>query len=219
MILIKEQWYDVRDLDDVVKLIRKEFNYDLADKIEELVDELKSDHESDMRDLQDECDSYENECDNKDDRISILEDDIESLQDEIKDEDTVYILGDISWHKVEKTCDILSKLRGIKFLVKGNHDSIDKSMKRYFKDIYDYKEININGQNIVLCHYPIPCFKNHYSGSIHLYGHTHNTWEEDIMRETRKIIEKHTPCNLFNVGCMFWNYEPVSLDEIIRGDK
>ena len=63
MILIKEQWYDVRDLDDVVKLIRKEFNYDLADKIEELVDELKSDHESDMRDLQDEVKELNEEID------------------------------------------------------------------------------------------------------------------------------------------------------------
>ena len=63
MILIKEQWYDVRDLDDVVKLIRKEFNYDLADKIEELVDELKSDHEADMRDLQDEVKELNEEID------------------------------------------------------------------------------------------------------------------------------------------------------------
>ena len=54
MILIKEQWYDVRDLGDVVKLVREEFNYELADRIEGLVDELKSDHESDMIDLQDE---------------------------------------------------------------------------------------------------------------------------------------------------------------------
>lgn len=84
MILINEQWYEVRDLGDIAKLIREEFNYDLADKIEELVGVLKSDYESEMRDLQDECDSYENECDNKDDRISTLEDDIELLQDEIK---------------------------------------------------------------------------------------------------------------------------------------
>ena len=125
---------------------------------------------------------------------------IKRWNNKIKDEDTVYILGDISWHKVEKTCDILSKLRGIKFLVKGNHDSIDKSMKRYFKDIYDYKEININGQNIVLCHYPIPCFKNHYSGWIHLYGHTHNTWEEvmnldkDILIKGNKLYSPNTCC-------------------------
>ena len=63
MILIKEQWYDVRDLADVVKLVREEFNYELADRIEELVDELKSDHESDMRDLQDEVKELNEEID------------------------------------------------------------------------------------------------------------------------------------------------------------
>lgn len=78
MILIKEQWYDIGDLNDVVKLVREEFNYDLADRIEELVDELKLDYESDMRNLQD-------ECDDKDDRIITLEDEIEMLQDDIKE--------------------------------------------------------------------------------------------------------------------------------------
>ena len=63
MILIKEQWYDVRDLANVVKLVREEFNYELADRIEELVDELKSDHESDMRDLQDEVKEVNEEID------------------------------------------------------------------------------------------------------------------------------------------------------------
>ena len=141
---------------------------------------------------------------------------IKRWNNKAKDEDTIYILGDVSWYKAEKTCEILSRLQGNKFLVKGNHDSIDKSMRRYFKDIYDYKEININGQNIVLCHYPIPCFKNHYSGWIHLYGHTHDTWEEDIIQDTKMAIEKHIPCLMFNVGEMCWNYEPVSLDEIMK---
>ena len=63
MILIKEQWYDIRDLGDVVKLVREEFNYELADRIEELIDELKSDHESDMRDLQDEVKELNEEID------------------------------------------------------------------------------------------------------------------------------------------------------------
>ena len=61
--MIKEQWYDVRCLDDVVKLVREEFNYGLADRIEGLVDELKSDHESDMRDLQDEVKELNEEID------------------------------------------------------------------------------------------------------------------------------------------------------------
>ena len=83
MILIKDDWYEIRDLDDVVKLVREEFSYDLADKIEELSMELSLDHNSDMSDLQEKCDMLENECDNMEDRISTLEDEVESLNEEV----------------------------------------------------------------------------------------------------------------------------------------
>ena len=32
MILINEQWREVRDLDDIVTIIKEQFNYDLSDK-------------------------------------------------------------------------------------------------------------------------------------------------------------------------------------------
>ena len=83
MILIKDEWYDIRNLDDVVKLVREEFNYNLADKIEELSMELNLDHISDVSDLQEKCDMLENECDNMEDRISTLEDEVESLNEEV----------------------------------------------------------------------------------------------------------------------------------------
>ena len=83
MILIKDNWYKIRDLDDAIQLIREDYNYDLADRIDELVNELNLDHSSDMSDLQDECDMLENECANKEDRISTLEDEVESLKEEV----------------------------------------------------------------------------------------------------------------------------------------
>lgn len=82
MILIKDDWYDIRDLDDAIKLIRENYNYDLADRINELVSELNLDHNSDMSDLQD---GWEDECANKDDRIDTLEVGIEELNKEIMD--------------------------------------------------------------------------------------------------------------------------------------
>ena len=99
MIMIKEQWYDVRDLDDVIKLVREEFNYDLADKIEELVDSERLDYESEISDLEDEINSINEECDNlkneidlyesaclkKDERLEILEDEKDELIEEIRD--------------------------------------------------------------------------------------------------------------------------------------
>ena len=37
MILINEQWWEVRDLDDIVTIIKEQFNYDLGCKMSELV--------------------------------------------------------------------------------------------------------------------------------------------------------------------------------------
>ena len=85
MILIKGDWHDIRDLDDAIQLIREDYNYDLADRIDELVNELNLDHSSDMSDLQDECDMLENECANNEDRISTLEDEIEALNEKIEE--------------------------------------------------------------------------------------------------------------------------------------
>lgn len=83
MILIKDEWYDIRDLDDAIQLIREYYNYGLANKMDELVNKLNLDHNSDMSYLQEKCDMLENECDNMEDRISTLEDEVESLNEEV----------------------------------------------------------------------------------------------------------------------------------------
>ena len=83
MILIKGDWYDIKDLDDAIQLVREDYNYGLADRIEELVDKLNLEHNSDVSELQEKCDMLENECDNMEDRISTLEDEVESLNKEV----------------------------------------------------------------------------------------------------------------------------------------
>ena len=34
-----------------------------------------------------------------------------------------------------------------------------------------------------------------------------------------KLNEMGFRNEIYNVGCMYWNYEPVTLDEIIQGGK
>lgn len=137
----------------------------------------------------------------------------------VTNEDTVYILGDISWYKTNETIKILDQLNGKKVLIKGNHDRYDQELAKRFIKIADYLEIKDNGRDIVLCHYPIPCFKNHFYGWYHLYGHVHNSFEARMMehceREMTELYVKQ--CNMCNVGCMMpWmNYTPRTLDEII----
>lgn len=135
--------------------------------------------------------------------------------------DDIYILGDVSWHNATKTCELLSQLNGIKHLIRGNHDTKllrNKDFQSFFVEITDYKELAYGtNQIIVLCHYPIPCFNKHYYGSYHLYGHVHNSWEENMIQNLKlQMDELNIPCNMKNVGVMmpYMNYAPRTLEEI-----
>lgn len=59
----------------------------------------------------------------------------------VGDDDVVYILGDFSWYKEEKTAFILGCLKGHKVLIKGNHDHISPKVARHFDRICEYAEI------------------------------------------------------------------------------
>lgn len=80
--------------------------------------------------------------------------------------DTVYILGDFCWKGEEMWFNILSRLHGHKVLIRGNHDpeKLSDRVAKCFDEVADYKEVDDAGRKIVLCHYPIPCFKNHFCG-------------------------------------------------------
>lgn len=139
-------------------------------------------------------------------------------------DDDVFILGDISWHDVTKTIEIVKSLNGIKHLIVGNHDKKllkDREFRSLFVEITDYKELSLpDGKGIVLCHYPIPCFNRHRYGWYHLYGHVHNTPEWDMMERIKYEMRTSSgkPCLMFNVGVMldYMNFAPRTLDEILH---
>lgn len=139
-------------------------------------------------------------------------------------DDTVWILGDFSWHGATKTIEIFNQLNGIKNLCIGNHDHKllrNKNVRDLFCEITDYKEIELENKiGIVLSHYPIPCFNKHYYGWYHLYGHVHNSFEWNMMENNkRQMVELYdVPCNMYNVGAMmpYIDYTPRTLEEIIN---
>ena len=104
-------------------------------------------------------------------------------------------------------------------------------MKNIFEEIYDYKEItdyvDQDAYKLVLSHYPILMWNGQHRGTIHLYGHTHNTYENEFYQEClrRLNIENLTRSEkcydivrAYNVGCMmpYMNYEPRTLKEILN---
>ena len=135
--------------------------------------------------------------------------------------DQVYVLGDMFWCKGSEAIPVLEKLNGQKFLIRGNHDRCnDGRFLKQFAKVADYMEIKDGGERVVLSHYPIPCFKNHFYGWCHLYGHVHTSFEWNMMKRVKFLMEElyDKPCRMYNVGCMlpYMDYTPRTLDQILR---
>ena len=152
---------------------------------------------------------------------------IKNWNDTVEIDDDVYVLGDISWHNATKTIDIFKSLNGNIHLIVGNHDKKllkNRELQSLFVEITDYKELSLSdGKGIILCHYPIPCFNHHYYGWYHLYGHVHNSFEWNMMLQTKwqmtALYDK--PCEMYNVGAMleYINFTPKTLEEILSACK
>lgn len=127
----------------------------------------------------------------------------------VKPEDDIYILGDMffKYQDIQQVKDILKSLNGKKHLIKGNHDKFLKQLnwRDYFESLDVYKEIDDNGRMVILFHYPIEEWNGYYRNSYMLYGHVHDN-DTDIKVHPRK----------FNVGVDVNDFEPKTLDELIR---
>lgn len=146
---------------------------------------------------------------------------IKRWNDAVSNEDVVYVLGDMFWCQEQESIEVLDGLNGIKFLVRGNHDKRNQKLESKFSKVADYMEVRDGDKHIVLCHYPMPCFKNHYYGWYHLYGHVHSSFEYNMMENTKMQMSAlyDTPCKMYNVGVMmpYMNYTPRTLEEIVKG--
>lgn len=138
--------------------------------------------------------------------------------------DTTYILGDFCWSRTESDwIRILDRLNGSKVLIQGNHDlrSPSATLKSKFQDIKPLKEITDGDKHVIMCHYPMPCYRASYNANMYmLYGHVHCTKEDKLMNEVRKqiwhnkVMESDSWGNLINVGCMkrYMNYTPQTIE-------
>lgn len=138
--------------------------------------------------------------------------------------DLVYVLGDLIWSTRNNDApDILNQLNGQIILIKGNHDKFlhNAKAKKCLAGIKDYDDIvvtleNGNKQRCILSHYFMPMYNGHYYGTIHLHGHSHTTAEAVEEKKIAKALNDAGFQNrIYNVGCMYWDYEPVTLDEIL----
>ena len=139
--------------------------------------------------------------------------------------DIVYVLGDFIWKAAtNEAVSIIRRLNGQIILIKGNHDRFlhNAAAKKALAGIKDYDDICVTLEDgttrrCILSHYFIPFYNGHRYQAIHLHGHSHLTEEAaEEVRISTELNEKGYDLKIYNVGCMYWNYTPVTLDEILE---
>lgn len=135
-------------------------------------------------------------------------------------EDTVYLVGDYSYGFGADIASTAQRLKGRKILIRGNHDQ-DVNLKYCFDGIYDYLEVANEDGLVILCHYPLSSFKDmQKGGTIHIYGHVHNSYEaklaNDVYERMRKLPGRSYHFEAYNVGCMqeYMDYTPRTIKEL-----
>lgn len=104
---------------------------------------------------------------------------IDTWNKTVSKNDSIYLLGDMSFGKPKATVELLNRLNGKNFyLVVGNHDAKllrDPEFCEFFTWIKVYNEEKIIGENFVMMHYPIASWHRKNYGSIMLHGHCHGS--------------------------------------------
>lgn len=135
----------------------------------------------------------------------------------VTDDDTVYVLGDISKDDDFAGVDLYKKLNGHKHLIIGNHDWHILSHARKSKIFESFKTItliNDSGRQVCLCHYPIMDWIEYNKGSYHIYGHIHNKTGLNDKAYTQ-IKDYYKDKLAFNCGIDVIGFVPRTLDELI----
>lgn len=149
---------------------------------------------------------------------------IENWNSVVKNDDDVYVVGDMFWKLTWDEADAIAvQLNGLIHCIKGNHDETNVFPEDAEQE-FGYKEIIDEGRHVVLCHYPIMFYNNMVNPNwYHLYGHVHAAWDHNMTESWRKQIESLylKEWQGYNVGCMmpYMNYTPRTLDEIVAGAR
>lgn len=135
---------------------------------------------------------------------------IEGINSVVDADDTLYILGDVGFfsssHPLEKLIKQVSKIKGHKIFVKGNHDRFGllDAKRMGFEEIHMgpmyYSSCGVNG-HIILSHEPVAeAYNNPYVINVH--GHLHNS-------------DLELP-NFYNVNIGRTYYRPVDMNGFLR---
>lgn len=127
--------------------------------------------------------------------------------------DTIYILGDMFFRTLDPEA-ILSRLKGKKHLILGNHDSqwVGKvDLTHWFESVGHFLEISDGQRGLTLCHFPLVTW-SHQKRTYMIHGHIHGNTDMDywpLLAARERVL---------NAGCDINNYEPVTFDELVANN-
>ena len=127
----------------------------------------------------------------------------------VKKDSLVFILGDMAFCGTTLYQEFLSRLKGVKILIKGNHDqrSLKSSIIPYFDLITNMLHIYIEGQSIYLSHFPFLCFNDW-----NLFGHVHTSKYKNTGFDFERM--KYALPTQYDVGVDFNDFTPISWNTI-----
>lgn len=130
--------------------------------------------------------------------------------------DTVYILGDLAFGRVEDKRKLFIRLNGNKVLVLGNHDKVPNKLKSYFNHITQIKNLKFKKSvynflhrdlEIIMCHFPMLTWEHKEKGSVMVHGHCHG--KVDKINEDSKDLRVDV-----GIDGKLANYDLVSLEKL-----
>ena len=104
---------------------------------------------------------------------------INNINKYVKYDDIIYFLGDFAFADAKKIKDLRHRINcQIIHFFYGNHDEDireSEELQQLFTCVKDVDFITINGQNYFLSHYSHRVWPASHRGTIHLYGHSHDS--------------------------------------------
>jgi calcineurin-like phosphoesterase family protein len=145
---------------------------------------------------------------------------ISKINQYVKADDVLYHLGDFAFNR--RSLDVYYNIRKqIKcktiHFVFGNHDDTLEQKRDHLDKIFasypEYlKEITVNNQRIVCCHYALSVWNKSHKGAWNLYGHSHSEAEDYLHKAfpNRRSMD----VGVDNAYKLLGEYRPFSFDEI-----
>jgi calcineurin-like phosphoesterase family protein len=135
---------------------------------------------------------------------------VDNINAKVGQDDTLIMLGDVAFGGFESIRMFLDRLvcKNI-HLVLGNHDHHIRNNRDNIKDMFlsvsDYLQVQIDGADFVMTHYPFESWNGLNKGVIHLHGHVH-----------LPIGKKWGKGKRLDVGVDGNNLHPYSITEIVH---